>query len=100
MTRPRRAPRIVTAVLTAAAAAAAPASRPNVLLVIFDDLRPALEPYGAPGAYTPNLQALASSAGATTFLNACVCTLPLPAPHTAALPTPRPTARDTHVSLV
>ena len=54
------------------ARAAASASRPNVLLTIFDDLRPALEPYGETGAHTPSLQALASSAGATTFLNAYV----------------------------
>ena len=35
-------------------------SRPNVLLVIVDDLKPALGSYGDPAALTPNIDGLAS----------------------------------------
>ena len=45
---------------------------PNILLFVFDDLRPALSPYKSPGAVTPNIQKLADAPGATTFLNAYV----------------------------
>jgi len=42
------------------ASAAGPARRPNVLLIISDDLRPELGCYGATGIRTPNIDALAA----------------------------------------
>jgi choline-sulfatase len=45
--------------LTAVAAIAAPASRPNVLLIVSDDLAATLGCFGHPLAKTPNLDALA-----------------------------------------
>lgn len=42
------------------ASAAAAADRPNVLLLLVDDLKPALGCYGDPHARTPNLDALAA----------------------------------------
>ena len=41
-------------------AAAAEANRPNVLLLVVDDLRPALGAYGDPLAISPNMDKLAS----------------------------------------
>lgn len=40
---------------------AAPASKPNVLFIAVDDLRPALNCYGMKQAHTPNMDALAQS---------------------------------------
>ena len=45
---------------TMASASAAPASRPNVLFIAIDDLRPSLGCYGDPVALTPHLDALAA----------------------------------------
>ena len=46
--------------LTAGAADGAEPGRPNVLLLLVDDLKPALGCYGDPAARTPNLDALAA----------------------------------------
>lgn len=44
--------------------------KPSVLFAVFDDLRPQLGAYGHSEVSTPHLDALASSAGAMTFLRA------------------------------
>lgn len=41
------------------AAAASTGDRKNVLLLVFDDLRPGLGSYGHPGMITPNIDGLA-----------------------------------------
>ena len=55
---------------TAAATATAAPDKPNVLLLISDDLRPEIEPYDCAHTSTPHLQALADEA--TTFMHAYV----------------------------
>lgn len=58
--------------LMVAAAAEGPA-RPNVLMVVSDDLRPAIGAYhGEDTVHTPNLDALAVDPRATVFKNAYV----------------------------
>ena len=46
------------------------AQRYNILHIIVDDLRAELGAYGLPDRHTPNIDALAASPGATTFLRA------------------------------
>ena len=48
-------------------AGVAAAERPNVLLILVDDLKPALGCYGDPAARTPHIDALAARAGGRTL---------------------------------
>ena len=50
------------------------ASKPNILMAVFDDLRPALEPYESYShtAVTPNIQKLAAAPGTVVFDHAYV----------------------------
>ena len=66
----RAAPRSNDAAGAPTAAALAAAPTPNVLLVLVDNLRPALGCYGDAAAVTPAIDALAASASATLFANA------------------------------
>lgn len=58
--------------------------KPNVLLVVFDDLRPQIGAYGEPEPITPNLDAFAKEA--TRFEN-CYVSYPLCSPSRAAMVT-------------
>lgn len=58
----------LTTLVTGAVAVVPPGSRYNVVLVIFDDLRPALGAYGDSLARTPHLDAFAQ--GSTIFTRA------------------------------
>jgi iduronate 2-sulfatase len=56
----------LAAAFAATLAVAAPAARPNVLFLVFDDLRTTLGCYGDPVALTPNLDRLAARGAAFT----------------------------------
>ena len=64
--------RLVLAALAALTCSIAYGSKPNILMFVFDDMRPTLTPYGEPGASTPNIQQIANQNGATTFENVYV----------------------------
>ena len=60
----------VCATLVAATAAAAPPTKPHVLFVASDDMRPEMSPYGFDYMNTPNFQALADDG--YVFRRTCV----------------------------
>lgn len=72
---------ILAALLLSGAAVHAQASKPNVLLIYLDDLRPELGAYGVPRAKTPNIDALAKRS--LLFSNA-YCQYPVCGPSRAS----------------
>ncbi|MEM1083982.1 MAG: sulfatase [Verrucomicrobiota bacterium] len=74
--------RLLLSVMLAAPAAGAEASKPNILFIAFDDLRPEIGAYGATEAITPNIDKLAAEG--TRFDNAYV-NYPLCLPSRASL---------------
>ena len=66
------APLCLVAITALTSMTVASTGRPNILMFVFDDMRPALTPYGEPGASTPNIQKIADQNGATTFDNVYV----------------------------
>jgi arylsulfatase A-like enzyme len=81
----------------AQSAPAAPegATQPNVLFLMVDDLRPELGCYGAAGAHTPNIDALAKS-GVTFSRQYVQCALCSPS-RTSMLTGVRPATSDVYV---
>src|SRR3712207_4905901 len=72
--------------LVGAAVAAEAGRRPNVLLIISDDLRPELGSYGVEGIKTPHLDALAAR---SVRFDRAICQYPLCNPGRTSLLTGR-----------